>query len=106
MDSIALGGDAGQEVEGALSGGEVSVIVIDTSTGGVGPALHQHPYPETFVLVTGTVRFWVGDQDVVATGPSVQVAPAFTPHRFETLDRGPVRMVDVHASPRFITEWL
>jgi mannose-6-phosphate isomerase-like protein (cupin superfamily) len=78
---------------------------VDTTETGVGPRLHRHPYPETFVLVTGSVRFRVGDDEFVAVGPSVQVAPAFVPHRFETV-QGPVHMVDVHLSPVFITEWL
>jgi mannose-6-phosphate isomerase-like protein (cupin superfamily) len=107
MPGIALDLDRGQnEVEGAATGGEVSVIVIDTDVAGEGPRLHRHPYAETFVLVTGSVHFWVGDEDFVATGPSVQVAPALTPHRFEVVGPDRVHMVDVHASPTFITEWL
>lgn len=107
MASIPLGAEgSASEVEGVETGGGVSVIVIDTDEVGAGPRLHRHPYPETFVLVTGTVRFWVGEQDFVATGPSVQVAPAFTPHRFATVGPGRVHTVDVHASPTFVTEWL
>jgi mannose-6-phosphate isomerase-like protein (cupin superfamily) len=94
------------ELDGRTTGGGVSVIVIDSDGAGEGPSLHRHPYPETFVLVAGSVHFWVGDQDFVAHGPSVQVAPALVPHRFKTVGGGRVRMVDVHASPTFITEWL
>lgn len=94
------------EAEGQLTGGEVSVIIIDSVEAGAGPRLHRHPYPETFVLVTGDVHFWVGDRDFIVSGPSVHVAPARTPHRFEVVGTSPVHMVDVHASPRFITEWL
>lgn len=45
------------EAEGQLTGGEVSVIIIDAVEAGAGPRLHRHPYPETFVLVTGEVHF-------------------------------------------------
>jgi len=94
------------EVDGRTTGGEVSIIVIDTDVPGEGPRLHRHPYPETFVLISGSVHFWVGDEDFLATGPSVQVAPAMAPHRFEVVGPERVHMVDVHASPTFITEWL
>jgi mannose-6-phosphate isomerase-like protein (cupin superfamily) len=107
MAGIALDLDRGRnELEGAVTGGRVSVIVIDTDAAGAGPRLHRHPYAETFVLVSGTVHFWVGEDDFVATGPSVQVAPALAPHRFEVVGPGRVHMVDVHDSPTFITEWL
>ena len=107
MAGIALDLDRGRnEAEGAATGGGVSVIVIDTDVAGEGPRLHRHPYAETFVLVIGTVHFWVGAEDFEATGPSVQVAPAGTPHRFEVVGPGRVHMVDVHASPTFVTEWL
>jgi mannose-6-phosphate isomerase-like protein (cupin superfamily) len=92
------------EFDGSATGQDVSVIIVDTVADGVGPALHRHPYPETFGLVTGSVHFWVGDLDFVAVGPSVHTAAAYTPHRFTTV--GPVHMVNIHASPTFITEWL
>ncbi len=107
MPGIALDLDRGRnEVEGAATGGGVSVIVIDTDVAGAGPRLHRHPYAETFVLVSGSVHFWVGDDDFVATAPSVQVAPTLSPHRIEIVGPDRVHMVDVHASPTFITEWL
>ncbi len=62
--------------------------------------------PETFVLPTATVHFSIGPDDVIVSGPRVPVAPTTVPHRFQTIGPEPVRMVDVHASPRFITEWL
>ena len=107
MPGIALDPDRGSnEVEGAASGGGVSVIVIDTDVAGEGPQPHRHPYAETFVLVSGSVRFRVGEEESVASAPSVQVAPAMVPHRFEVAGPGRVHMVDVHASPTFRTEWL
>ena len=94
------------EADGVTSGGDVSVIVIDTAEAGAGPRLHRHPYSETFVLVDGEVHFWVGDDDFVAHGHSVQVAPPMSPHRFEVTGTSHTHMVAIHASPRFVTEWL
>jgi len=43
---------------------------------------------------------------VIVSGPRVPVVPTAAPHRFPIVGPEPVRMVDVHARPRFITEWL
>jgi mannose-6-phosphate isomerase-like protein (cupin superfamily) len=94
------------EFLGTETGQDVAVIIIDTDVDGAGPALHLHPYAETFVLVSGTVHFWVGDRDFVAEGPSCHTAPPQTPHRFAVVGPGRVRMVDIHANPTFVTTWL
>ncbi|WP_338688496.1 hypothetical protein V5279_23970 [Bradyrhizobium sp. 26S5] len=40
------------EIEGRISGSDSSVIVVDMPPG-PGPALHRHPYAETFVVLEG-----------------------------------------------------
>lgn len=95
-----------REFLGTETGQDVAVIIVDTDVEGAGPALHRHPYAETFVLVSGTVHFWVGDRDFVAEGPSCHTAPPNTPHRFAVVAGERVHMVDIHANPTFVTEWL
>jgi mannose-6-phosphate isomerase-like protein (cupin superfamily) len=34
------------------------------------------------------------------------VVPPETPHKFVNIGEGPLRQIDIHASKRFITEWL
>lgn len=51
-------------------------MVVDAPPGG-GPKLHRHPYEEVFVV-----------------------------HKFVNSGGGRLRQVDIHASERFITEWL
>jgi mannose-6-phosphate isomerase-like protein (cupin superfamily) len=94
------------ELEGRLFGGGVSLILVSSDTPGVGPDLHQHPYPETFLIRTGRARFTVGDEQLIGSGGQIIVVPAGTPLKFEVLGPDPLDMTDVHASDIFITEWL
>lgn len=93
-------------LEGYLHGSAVSVIFERTDTDGVGPRLHLHPYPETFVIRSGRALFRVGDDEVVAVGGQILVAPARVPHKFTVIGPELYEAVHIHASDRFETEWL
>lgn len=73
------------------------------------PALHQHEYSETFVVVTGRISVTGGSEPVqtvqASDGDIVVVGPR-TPHTFTHLDDGELVMVHIHASPTIVTEWL
>ncbi len=73
---------------------------------GSGPSLHQHPYEEVFIVQEGRATYVLGDEERVVEAGEIVVAPANTPHRFVNSGDGPLRQVDIHASPRFIAEWL
>jgi quercetin dioxygenase-like cupin family protein len=90
---------------GEAHGLGLSLITVDGKPGD-GPELHVHPYPETFVVVEGTVRFVVGDDEIVATGGMVVIGPAHVPHRFTIEGQGRARLVNIHSSPSFQTTWL
>jgi mannose-6-phosphate isomerase-like protein (cupin superfamily) len=94
------------ELEGRPYGSGVSFILVSSDVPGVGPDLHQHPYPETFVVRSGQARFTIGDQQMIGVGGQIMVVPAFTPHKFEVLGPERLEMIDIHASDTFITEWL
>lgn len=96
----------GENYEGADIGSEVSVILEYTDRPGDGPRLHRHPYSETFVIRHGRARFTVAEQVFEAHGGQLLVVPANTPHRFEVLPGGPFVSTNIHANPRFITDWL
>lgn len=91
---------------GEWEGGEANVTVIlhDSTEIGVGPRLHTHPYPETFIVEEGRAVFTVGDEEIEAGPGQILVVPAGTPHKFRTL--GPMKSIHIHASPRFETRWL
>jgi mannose-6-phosphate isomerase-like protein (cupin superfamily) len=95
-----------QNFEGYLHGSQVSIIREYTSRPGSGPRLHRHPYTETFLIHSGSARFTVGDERLIAVGGQVLVVPQLISHRFEVLDGGTYVATHIHASDRFITEWL
>jgi mannose-6-phosphate isomerase-like protein (cupin superfamily) len=95
-----------KNLEGYVSGSEISIIQEYTDEVGAGPRLHQHPYGETFIIRRGSARFTVGDEILVGSGGQVLVVPAFTPHKFEVLGGGVFESIHIHANDRFVTEWL
>lgn len=98
-------GDDANEVQGHNHNATVSIIVIDAPPGS-GPKLHRHPYEEVFVIQQGSVTFTAGDETIEATGGQVVVVPAGVAHKFTNSGTGRLRQVDIHASERFVTEWL
>ena len=94
------------DFEGYLHGSEVSIIREYNQRPGSGPRLHRHPYTETFLIRTGRALFTVGAQQLVGAGGQILVVPALVPHRFEVLDGGVYEATHIHASDRFITDWL
>ncbi len=99
-------GETSYEFEGGRYGDSgVSFIVVDAPPGS-GPKLHRHPYAEVFVIQEGTATFTAGDDVIEASGGQVVVVPAGVPHRFVNSGVGRLRQIDIHASNRFVTEWL
>ncbi|MFB9265558.1 cupin domain-containing protein [Bradyrhizobium erythrophlei] len=90
------------EIEGRTTGSNVSVIVVDMPPG-PGPALHRHPYAETFVVLEGHARFRIEDTEIEASAGSVVVAPPNAEHTSENVGPGRLVQVDIHASDRFIS---
>jgi mannose-6-phosphate isomerase-like protein (cupin superfamily) len=94
------------EFQGYLHGDtRLSFLWVDLPPGG-GPRLHQHPYEEVFVILEGRATYTVGSTMLEATAGQIIVAPANTAHKFINSGGGPLRQIDIHASERFITEWL
>lgn len=87
---------------GEALGSGVTVLAYGTDTPGEGPRLHVHPYDETFVIVAGRARFYVGDEVIEAAAGEVVLGPAGLPHRFENLGPGRLQTIDIHHSPRWI----
>ena len=75
----------------------VSIFVTQYERG-QGPQLHLHPYPEAFVVLTGTAIFTAGDDELTVTGGHVVVVPEDTPHGFKGAGADTLRVVSVHPS--------
>lgn len=89
-------------VAGEALGGSVMVLTYGTNEIGAGPQLHVHPYDETFVVIMGNVRFFVGDTVMDVSAGEVAFGPAGVPHRFENTGPGRLQTIDIHHSPTWI----
>jgi mannose-6-phosphate isomerase-like protein (cupin superfamily) len=95
-----------RDFEGYLHGGAgVSIILVDMAPG-EGPKLHRHPYEEVFVIEAGRATYTIGSTTLEATAGQIAIVPAGVPHKFINSGSERLRQVDIHRSPRFITEWL
>ena len=93
------------EFEGADHGGAgVSFFIVDAAPGR-GPSLHTHEYPEIFIMLEGKAIFRGPDSETEVGAGHVVVVPAGEPHGFKASGDGS-RQVNIHASPRFVTNWL
>ena len=54
----------------------------------------------------GTATFTAGEEVIEARGGQVVMVPAGVPHKFVNTGAGRLRQIDIHASERFVTEWL
>ena len=94
-----------REFEGADHGDVgVSFFLVEAEPGR-GPSLHKHDYAEVFIMLDGSATFRGPDGEVEVGAGAVVVVPPGEPHGF-TASAGGSRQVNIHASPRFVTEWL
>ena len=89
-------------MQGIALGGSVTVLTYGTEEIGAGPRLHMHPYDETFIIVAGRARFYIGEVVLEASAGEVVFGPAGVPHRFENLGPGRLQTIDIHHSPEWI----
>ena len=76
----------------------VSIFVTKYERG-QGPDLHTHPYPEVFVVETGTATFTAGDEQLTVEAGHIVVVPEETVHGFKGAGDDTLRVVSVHPSP-------
>jgi mannose-6-phosphate isomerase-like protein (cupin superfamily) len=91
--------------EGRDYGGEVSFFLVDNEPG-QGPALHVHPYSETWVVRKGEADFTAGDATTRAFPGDIIVVAANVPHRFENVGAGRLELVCIHASDSIVQEFV
>ena len=89
----------------AYGGIPASVIVVDAEPG-QGPPLHKHAYAELFFVIEGEATFTDGENEHVARAGEILIVGPDPPHGFVASGSGRLRQIDVHLSPRFVTEWL
>jgi mannose-6-phosphate isomerase-like protein (cupin superfamily) len=87
--------------EGEAYGSPISFFHVHAAPG-TGSALHTHPYAETWIVRSGTVRFTVGGTDIEAQAGDIVVGPPDLPHRFWNSGTERLEMLCIHPSPRII----
>jgi mannose-6-phosphate isomerase-like protein (cupin superfamily) len=96
----------GNSYEGARHGPSTISIILSENEPGDGPRLHRHPYDETWMVQEGRVQVWIGDETAEASAGDIAVTPPNTPHKFSNIGKDVARLLCIHASPSFVTEWL
>ncbi|MDQ3934331.1 MAG: cupin domain-containing protein [Actinomycetota bacterium] len=83
-----------------------SIFVTKYEHRGEGPGQHFHPYPEVFVVETGTAVFTAGDEEVTVEAGNIVIVPAETPHGFKSAADETLRVVSVHPQGKAVQTWL
>src|SRR5262245_5467868 len=91
--------------EGEAYGSGVSFFLVNNEPG-AGPNLHKHPYSETWIVRSGTARITAEGKAIEAHAGDIVVVSAETPHQFKNIGSERLDIICIHASPRFIQEWL
>jgi quercetin dioxygenase-like cupin family protein len=95
-----------REFVGEEQGSNMTFLLVDAPPGR-GPAMHSHPYEEIIIIQAGQATFFLGEHAArIARAGEIVVIPAGQPHAFVNSGDEPLRQLDIHASPRFATEWL
>ena len=91
--------------EGEPYGSGVSFFLVDNDPG-QGPALHRHPYSETWLVLEGEAVISADGVDIEARKGDIVVVSAETAHKFRNTGGDRLELMCIHASPRMIQEWL
>jgi mannose-6-phosphate isomerase-like protein (cupin superfamily) len=89
--------------EGEAYGTDISFFSVDNDPG-QGPALHVHPYPETWIVKAGRALIRAGDEQFEAGPGDIAVVPGGVPHKFTNVGDGPLVMFCVHAAGTMVQD--
>jgi mannose-6-phosphate isomerase-like protein (cupin superfamily) len=95
-----------RELVGDEFGGIPACVIFVDAEPGRGPRLHKHPYAELFFVLEGEGTFSDGKDERVVGAGEVVIVPPEQPHTFVNTGDERLRQIDVHLSPRFVTDWL
>lgn len=99
------GAIAAVEFEGKPYSAGASFFLGDLAPG-KGPTLHKHPYSEICVVRSGQAQMTVDGGKIVAGPGDIVVIEPETPHGYTAIGNARLEMICIHASDRFIIEWL
>jgi len=91
---------------GEANGGVGACVLFVDAEPGEGPRLHRHPYVEILIVLEGISTFNDGTSRLEVGPGELAVVDAGQAHGFVNNGPGILRQIDIHLSPRFVTEWL
>jgi mannose-6-phosphate isomerase-like protein (cupin superfamily) len=91
---------------GEQHGGVGACVIFVEAPPGEGPKLHCHPYVELLIVIEGAATFDDGTSRREVGAGEMAIVDPHQAHGFINSGTGVLRQVDIHLSPRFITEWL
>lgn len=91
---------------GEDNGGVGACVLFVDARPGEGPRLHRHPYVEILIVLEGTSTFDDGTSQRDVGAGELAIVDAGQAHGFVNNGAGMLRQIDIHLSPRFVTEWL
>ena len=103
-ESLRIGTGRVRRFVGREHGAGISYFYVDHDPG-QGPGLHWHPYPETWVVLEGTVEFTMGELRLVGGEGETATVPTGVWHRFENIGDDRLLMLCIHASDVIIQTW-
>jgi len=103
-ESLRIGTGRVRRFVGREHGAGISYFYVDHDPG-QGPGLHWHPYPETWVVLEGTVEFTMGELRLVGGVGDTATVPTGVWHRFENIGDDRLLMLCIHASDVIIQTW-
>ena len=77
-------------------------FLIADSPGNPGPPLHLHPYPETWIVRSGSAEFTAGSSRFEAATGDILVVEANTPHKYRNAGDSTLELICTHPWPRMI----
>jgi mannose-6-phosphate isomerase-like protein (cupin superfamily) len=86
-------------------GVSITFLVV-AADAGRGAGLHKHPYDEVIIVLEGEATLDDGAARRVVGPGDIAVIPTGQPHGFANTGDSPLKQIDIHASPHFITEWI
>lgn len=101
--NLVIGAGRTIKFEGEDYGSGISFFLVDNEQG-QGPDLHRHPYSETWVVLEGEAIVTADGRETPASVGDILVVEAETAHQFRATGEGRLRMMCIHASPRFQQE--
>ena len=91
---------------GEQFGGVGACVIFVEAPPGAGPKLHRPPYIELLIVLAGPATLAAGVSTREVGEGQMAIVDANQVHGFVNRGDGILRQVDIHLSPKFITEWL